>query len=506
MYKVTFGSLRSGLANEENSIQIARKLINRGRLSEGLSMLERLVEQGSHEAAIMLAQVAPYSPGDEAENEKETSVYWYEKAALLDEEYANWFIFMLDSDLLPDGEHWVGAEDKLEEFLTKAAVKGDIKAQGKLGKFYYKRPKYDKKKEKAIKWLEKAAENDDPSALIELGRHYYDLYMDEEPNSTLSYASKSRSYYERAHHLGKLESSYVGMLLKGIGGEINILEAEKILIGLAEKEDAEFDQLELAKFYSEAEHLPKDIDKARYWYEKAFSSNGSFSSYIQIEYADFLISHSDQDADMVRAKEIIEGYRKEWDTSALFVLAKMYHTGRGVRKDVLTAAMYYELAAKSNYTENLKKRDEVISMLRGYEVRQVQGLVDHYLVKNPIPEHVQSKMDITLAQLIVNDENASELDKEDAIRTLKRLALAGYFEAVRLLPSSYASMNQTFESVVWQKVALETNPINLSFIGFRKEPEYNFEQQADKLTQEQRQRLEEESKALITLVKKELPA
>ncbi|MCG7499239.1 hypothetical protein MHO82_20445 [Vibrio sp. Of7-15] len=458
--------------SESNSIQTATDLINSGKESEGRSMLAWLAKQGNSEAAIVLAE--------------------------FNKESADWSMFMLGSDTVPNSKHWTVAEDKFEELLTKNALDGDIEAQERLGEFYYQRPKYDKTKEKALQWFEKAAENDNPSALIKLGSHYYNLHMNEEPNSTSSYASKARTYYERAYHLGELESDYVDMLLKGIGGEANILEAEKILIGLAEEEKyAQFDQLELARHYSEATYLPKDIDKARYWYERALKSSEN-SSYIQLQYADFLISYSDQDADIIQAKAIVEQYIGEWNVFALSTLAKMHATGQGARKDALAAAMYYELVAKSPYEEHFEARDKALSQLRSYEKRQVQSMVDHYLVKNPIPDEVQAEMDMDFARFIITGGEVSGPDKEDLIRTLKRLAFTGHSLAVKLLPRLYASMNQTFDSLVWQKVALESDT---TILGYDKEAEYHFEQQADKLPQEQRQRLEEESKAFIILVK-----
>lgn len=501
MYKVTLGNLSLGSENAVNTHQGAVDLINRGRIAEGFGMLEELVEDGDYKAAVMIAELLSKCSIDEVQDEKETPAYWYLEAASLDAEYGQLFMLMLENDCLPNGEHWDGAEGKLEELLTKAALDGDTEAQAKLGEFYYKRPKYDETKAKALQWLEKAAESDSPSALHSLGTHYYSLY-NEEGQAALPLAEKARGYFERAHHLGYMLSSnsYADMLLKGIGGEANVAEAEQILIKMAKGENAQFDQLELAKHYSDAKYLSKNVEQARYWYEKALESDET-DAFIEIQYADFLISHSEQDADISQAKEIVEQYVGEWDISAFSTLAKMHAIGRGARKDALTAAMYYELAAKSHYSEELEKRDEAFSQLRGYEKRQVQGMVDHYLVKNPIPDEVQSEMDLASARLTFMDQKASEPDKESAIQTLKRLALTGSLEAVELLSSSYAAMNQTLESVLWQKIAVETST---SVYGFGKEAEYNFEQQAEKLTQEQRQWLEEESKPLILLVEEAL--
>ncbi|MCG7500085.1 sel1 repeat family protein [Vibrio sp. Of7-15] len=502
MYKVTFGNSTSELGNTDDSTQTAIDLINRGKVPEGLSMLEGLVEEGDYMAAVILAELMSKFSSDDVQDEKETPAYWYIKAASLDAEYAQLFMLMLENDRLPNGNHWDDAEDKLEELLTTAALDGDTEAQAKLGEFYYKRPKYDETKAKALQWLETAAESDCPSALHLLGEHYHNLYVDEGQDPASLLAKRARDYYERAHELGDALSNrpYANMLLQGIGGAANILEAEKILIEMAKVEDATFDQLELAKHYSDAKYLPKNVEQARYWYEKALE-NDQGSSFIKIQYADFLISHSEQDTDISQAKEIVEQYVGEWDTSAFSVLAKMHSTGRGARKDALTAAMYYDLAAKSLYSEELEKRDEAFSQLRGYEKRQVQGMVEHYLVKHPIPDEVQSEMDLTSARLTFMDDKASESDKESAIQILRRLALMGNLEAIELLPSSYASMNQTLESALWQKIAVETDT---AVFGYGKEAEYQFEQQAEKLTQEQRQWLEEESKPLILLVEEAL--
>ena len=203
-------------------------------------------------------------------------------------------------------------EDNVEMSLLnylKGHNNGDLKATQKLGIMYYNGEGVQKDEEKALQYMEKAIEGDDPHSLYVIGV----VYLNKDREKGLNYLK--RAYKKGSHYAAEiLASEYLLELLNnkevkeneileyinfavekelpdsiyyyglahiyGIGLEVNKEKAFELFIKAA-NEGSEKAMLKLGNCYKHGIYVKENIKLSLFWYEEA-TKKGSVEAYLNI--------------------------------------------------------------------------------------------------------------------------------------------------------------------------------------------------------------------------------
>jgi len=100
-------------------------------------------------------------------------------------------------------------------------------------------------------------------------------------------------------------------------------------------------------FYAEGYGVPKDMNEARKWYEKAARQNDARAQ-CRLGY---LIGGEDQEGDMEKAVYWIKKSAVQNDAEGQYYLGECYEFGTGIVQDINKACEYYEKAGTQGIAE-----------------------------------------------------------------------------------------------------------------------------------------------------------
>ena len=154
-----------------------------------------------------------------------------------------------------------------------AAIGGNVGAQATLGYFYEVGEHVDADEREAIRWYEKAAENDHLQATLRLA----------EIQIARGNSAEGVKWYQQAATLGDRDAqAMLGFFYQtGEHVGVDLAKAIKWYLAAADQEQV-IAQNNLGRLYQIGDGVDKDIDQAIYWYEKA-AKNGSAAAKRNLE-------------------------------------------------------------------------------------------------------------------------------------------------------------------------------------------------------------------------------
>ena len=154
-----------------------------------------------------------------------------------------------------------------------AAIGGNVGAQATLGYFYEVGEHVDADEREAIRWYEKAAENDHLQATLRLA----------EIQIARGNSAEGVKWYQQAATLGDRDAqAMLGFFYQtGEHVGVDLAQAIKWYLAAADQEQV-IAQNNLGRLYQIGDGVDKDIDQAIYWYEKA-AKNGSTAARRNLE-------------------------------------------------------------------------------------------------------------------------------------------------------------------------------------------------------------------------------
>ncbi|GHA65733.1 tetratricopeptide repeat protein [Photobacterium aphoticum] len=442
--------------------ELVVECLNRHQFKEALAILSNDVDKGNYESAVMMAEVIEkfgLKDADDPSNELFQPIYWYEKAALLDEAFNGTYRLGLRLGRLPNGTVIDDGRERLELILLIDAANGKAEQQYELGMLYSNFLWDTKKIEESQYWLDKAAEQGHEKALFEIGSRYISENLNNTDDYGSELAQQARQYISKAVSLGyqPARKTYADMLIKGIGGDKQLREAEGILLTLCEEfhDQAENDKYiidilvleeRLAKLYVEL----NDWDNARLYFEK-YAEYGKSG---EIALANFLLDHSHSVDDHARALSLVKEGADGWHTDVLAIWGKAYETGRGVSKNLPKAAMHYQLASITLNPRHIESKQALTAQLTTLEKHEVTILEKEYRALHPISEERQRSINYCYASNLLKKEDLSCEEAEEGLALLKQCALAGAEDVLTEIADVYMKLNKHFECALWLKVSM----------------------------------------------------
>jgi uncharacterized protein len=177
----------------------------------------------------------------------------------------------------------------------------------------------DQNKVEAIVWYRKAAKQENPNAMFNLGTAYYNgdgVGVDE----TTAYA-----WFLLAQQLGSLPATDAAMRMKDEAGRLESDALEKI-----------------GDMYQKGDELPRRSSEAINWYRKA-AENGD--GRVQIKLANLLLQNQGASPDFVEAHRLCEKAASLRYSPGAYCMGQIYDHGWGVGRDLQQAAKWYGDAA-----------------------------------------------------------------------------------------------------------------------------------------------------------------
>lgn len=268
---------------------------------------------------------------------------------------------------------------KAELYFLKAAMQGEPLAQEYLGNFYKKNTNGKQDIEISNEWYSKAyqgylkaAYQGDPYAISSIAKLY------EKGNGVKRNKSLANAWYQRAairyiaaSKSGDGKASYMlgNMYKSGDGVVKDIKKANSLYILSAEQGYARSQVLVGFMYEFGQSSVPKDGQKAVYWFEKSAEQGDSYSqNHLGNIYRQGILVKADY-------QKAIYWYNKSGDKEAFYMLGTMYEEGQGVEVDYDKAIKYYynainyykinsEHSKFEGYPAAEKRKTGLISMLK----------------------------------------------------------------------------------------------------------------------------------------------
>jgi TPR repeat protein len=226
------------------------------------------------------------------------------------------------------------------KYLNIAAEAGDPESQADLGKKLIRGRGVEKDTASGILWLEKAAGQNELSAVEELA----DIFDDGEivPQNL----AKAFALYSKAVDLGDSYSRYnvAWMTFNGWGVEKDPQQGIRLLMEASDQgnRDAGF---RLAQIYLYGWNVEPDPATAKTWADKAVENGSDYAHFVL---GDILLGGLLGDKDLEKAFYHFELAAREGQTDSQIKLGYMLLWGMGIERDLDESYSWYKLAAEQN--------------------------------------------------------------------------------------------------------------------------------------------------------------
>ena len=221
---------------------------------------------------------------------------------------------------------------KAIEWFLKAAELGYSDSQYMLGMIYESLGEDDKQKMSAVHYYELASKQDHPYALYALGI----LAIEEE------------RYRDAVIYLERAASQQYALAAYTLGMYYHEKEPKSPLKAfewfmVAAKQHHTESEYYVGMYYQNGRGVPKHIDQAIYWFEKAAVKKDKNALY---HLAMILIKQEQKDFETIA--KLLEQAAAQDHAHAQYNLAVMYQKGDGVPENMQKAFFWYEKAAQAN--------------------------------------------------------------------------------------------------------------------------------------------------------------
>lgn len=229
---------------------------------------------------------------------------------------------------------------KGKKYLEIAAQENDPTALCNLGLLYSINESSIIDYQKAKHFFELAAQYNHPVALHQLGF----LYLS--GNGIEKDYKKAKYYFELAAYQYNIESFHnLGLIYeRGLGVEVDYQKA-KNYFEFAAKHNNSCSLNSLGSLYLKGNGVEKDYKKAMYYFDLSAKQNNSLALYnLGVIYKNGIGTPKDYP----RSKHYFELSAKQNNSEAIFALAIFYYLGQGVEKDYKKAKELLEISAENN--------------------------------------------------------------------------------------------------------------------------------------------------------------
>jgi len=257
---------------------------------------------------------------------------------------------------------------KQYDVLLFEAQKEDPVSMHILGTYYYYGFSVQRYIFKAIEWFIKAAELgysdsqyilgmiyetiDHDGAHLKQAYHYYELAAHQDHPYALYVlgvnAIENEEYKDAFIYLERAASQQYGLAAYTLGYLYHEKEPKSPLKAfewfmIAAKQQHTEAEYYVGMYYQNGKGVPKNIDQAIYWFEKAAMKKNKNALY---HLAMILIKQETKDYETIA--KLLKQAADQDHAHAQYNLAVMYQKGDGVEKNLDTAFYYYEKAANAN--------------------------------------------------------------------------------------------------------------------------------------------------------------
>ena len=340
--KKTSGEILIDAANKGNAnaqYQVATAYLN-GKLGleknpeKGLLWLEKAANNNHKDAQYMLGSF--YYNGNRVKRNMQTAKFWLDKSARSGVQNAKVLVDAIN-------EHGKSASKEHSNISTNdlflaSANKGDREAQFKVGLMYLNgKDGFPRDQEKALHWLNKAANQDHTSAQFEMGMMYYKPGSDE--NQT------ALSMLLKAADKGHTNAQY---FLATIYNQNKRYDDAAKWLDMAFQNNHEEALDLLIELYTSGKLGNPDKNRVLNWLEKA-SARGLRDA--QYKLGEEYLAHNEIANNETKAFAWIEKSARNGLTEAKYKLATLYQHGVGARKQYTKSARWFREAAQEGHVD-----------------------------------------------------------------------------------------------------------------------------------------------------------
>jgi TPR repeat protein len=172
-----------------------------------------------------------------------------------------------------------------------------------------------------------------------------------------SYA-QAAEYYRKAAEAGhaKAQAALGELYEEGFGVPLDLKEATKWYLKASDQNDATA-QFRLAQMYETGKGRDVNVEQAIAWYERA-ANNHHLEAQLMLGkiYSDGLLS---QQVDLQKAAVWFLMSAQDGNAESSFRMGELSESGKGVKKDLITAYAWYHVAAVRGYKGAFEMRDKV---------------------------------------------------------------------------------------------------------------------------------------------------
>lgn len=287
------------------------------------------------------------------QGDKDAALSWYLRSAVSGNESA-----INNAQLMIENNEGTSSNmDEVVKFMNDSALKGDLFSQMYLGDIY-RDGRYQKDLEKSYFWYSEATKQGSSRA------QYYIGNMTIAGVGTYQNVPKGLRYLEDLAEKGHSGAMYnIGKVYKlGFNIGKNHKEASKWFY-LAAKEGHVDSMYEIGDSLERGFGIDKDEKSALEWFETAALHGNTQAAYRAGILNLFLSASSDETYTVEKAIDWLSVSAEEGMLDAQLRMGDLYYEGKfGIKKDYVTAAKWYKLAAAQNDKLAFKKLSMIYRM------------------------------------------------------------------------------------------------------------------------------------------------
>ena len=241
--------------------------------------------------------------------------------------------------------------------VKASAEKGDAQASGLLARYYHNGLGLKKDIAEALKWARSAAQKGDSNGQNILGSlHHYGQGVEQDFKEALK-------WYQKAADQGNAmaQNNLASLFHRGKGVEKDHAEAFKWFRKAADQGVGPA-QAYLGNMFMRGLGVKQDYAEAIKWHRKAAEQGASITAKVN------------RGTDAERVASLGWSYAQ---------LGWMYQTGNGVKKDVVTAHAWYNIADANGYTGGKKNNSNLAKKMTPDQITKAESLAKEMVKKNP---------------------------------------------------------------------------------------------------------------------------
>jgi len=333
---------------------------------------------GQGDAGAQFALASKYTNGKGVVKDYQKAAHWYSKAAKQGHADAQYYL----GNMYKQGAGVAKDQNRADHWYQKAAENGNNNAQLTIGNRYFYGKGIKKNQALGVSWYHKAAMQGNALSQLALAQSYYN------GEGIKQDYTQAAHWYSKAANQGDDDAQYSLAVMKynGIGVRKNVKQAARLLLKAVKQNHIKAFYM-LGLLHENGEGVTKNTSMAASLYKMALSK-GHSSSAIRLGFIEFSKENhrqalkwfetakkmGDPDKDLdelikktrntvgakVKIKDIDQqvdqllksrhNAANQGDAKAQYQLARAYHKGEGVKKNMNQAVYWYRKAVAQNHS------------------------------------------------------------------------------------------------------------------------------------------------------------